>query len=1037
MFDVHVLRIHVTSISFLRHALLFFTEGYPRTAVLPVFGAALLLALLTPARLAHCAKIVWWQHPQREQVEIVFPLAAPAPDVRRVDPLTVRILAAREAWGPVQELTLPAFTGANLLKALVPEGPGMLVQLRTKAFGFVTQYDAASRRLTIDFFPDPLGGRWTLPLLDPPLVPERTVKPRVIQPSGSAAPAAQAQEAPTPSLPGDEGERVAESVRSPALISGQTPAPERTEPDLPRPESLPPAEPMPAAGQVRGPIRAPVVQRVPATPAPGVLRSRIERVGPEDARPVHTAPDMPAPAAVVEAPDVSGVEPAPPEDKPETVAQIDVPETSPQEAIPPQREISPADVQGFVAEPEVSGPIQEEPAQNEADKPVAESEETPPAAAPAEKEPKKSEPGEEYRKQLSSARAAMMNGEFDVAVQSLRMLSSQADLPDDLRPEVLYDLADALFSLHLDDLAGNFAAVAGGYEQAMNLNHKSPRAASALRNLGVVHLRVNNLPEARAYFNVLRQEHPHDPLVPTADYYLGDYFLKRGDYAQAADHFQTVVEKYPEHSIVQQSSVGLARALYAMGFDDRAFQIMDFLEKRWPRYYIDDPSLLELAGIIALRANSLETAEQRLLTYYNLVPDTPDAHMLLARLGDIYLLTGKPGAARHVLEKTVREYPDEEGGLIAKMRLAEGGIHDDPSLDDVFYTMKAAEVYTHIIEKHPQSPLAAVATVKLAIWQIWNKRLEDSLATVRDFLANRGQHPLAPKPLEIGMEAFSQLVERNLQDARFAETIQQWELNEFLHPLEPVFSVQTQLGLAMAFWKTGDHQRAIQLARPYLSGTTPGQAQGFALDLVLGIYLEQQQWDRIVDLDPLRKKLALSPDRLRELSYALALALESLDRSDEARTHWLHLAEDLRLGQVQRGYALYFLARKAMQGEDLEKTYLYAQEALSLLLLDRKDSGKIKDCISWLTQVTERTGRMQEALAWALEFDQLIGEDDPDWAMSRYRLAQLHQRMQDHDQWQKILQDLQQKDPRGLYGRLAGSALQGRTLEDNVGRFRQ
>jgi len=993
----------------------------------------LLLALLVFAQNALCAKIAWWQHPQHEQVEIVFSRDLPAPDVRRVDPLTVRILAHKDAWGPPRDLTLPAFTGADLLQALVPEGNALLVKLQSKAFGFVTQYDDAARRLTIDFFPDPLGGRW---LFDPPTP--------WIQTQEDAAPA---RATSTPVAPAQTARplETAHPQPAPPLSSKPLSPPEPLQgtrsPDTSTPEQLVPEAPLiqasPEAG-VRGPVHAPLARSAPEIPAPthtsNVLRSRIERVGPEDARSVAANQEVP-PALVAE---VSSL----PQEKQDSLTDKPATDIPPEhhdhlpEPMPIRREITRSDMPMQVAEPEEPERLEttstvEEVASND------EIEEPQPSKPPATIDAKPVDPAENYQRRLSNARTAMMNGEFADAVLALRTLASLADLPESLREDVLYDLADALFSLHLEDLAGNFAEVAKAYEQAMNVNPASPRAATALRNLGVLHLRVNNLPEAKAFFNVLRQEHPHDPLVPTTEYYLGEYFLERGDYAQAADHFQTVIEKYPEHNIARQCSISLARALYALGYDDQAFQIMDFLEKRWPRYYIDDPSLLELAGIIALRVNSLESAKERLSTYYNLVPDNPEAHMLLARLGDIYLLTGKPDAAEHVFEKTAREYPEEEGGLVARMRLVEGGIHDDPTLDDVFATLRAAQVYTHIIEKHPQSPLAAVATVKLAIWQVWNKRLEDSLVTIRDFLANRPHHSLAPKALEIGVEAFSQLVDRNLRDGRFSEIIDQWQLHPFLHPLEPELGAQTILGLAMGFWKTGDHQRAIQLARPHLSEITPQHAQNFALDLLLGIYLEQQQWAEIVALESLREELELSLDRIRELNYAVALALENLDRPNEAGEYWLTLAEDLQLSETRRGYALYFLARRALRDENLEKVYQYAQEALSLLLLDRKDSGKIRDSIAWLTQVTERTGRMQEALAWALEFDQLIKEDDPDWAMSRYRLAQLYQRMQHHDQWRKILVDLQQKNPDGLYGRLAGSALQGRELEDSVGRFLQ
>lgn len=645
------------------------------------------------------------------------------------------------------------------------------------------------------------------------------------------------------------------------------------------------------------------------------------------------------------------------------------------------------------------------------------------------------DPDEKFRTLLSASRAAMMNGEFDIAVEGLGVLANHPDLSDALREEVLYDLGDALFGLHQDDLAENFGPIAQAYERAMNFNPTSRRRAMALRNLGVLHLRVNNLPEAQAYFNVLKRDHPHDPLVPTSEYYLGQFFLDRGDFDQAADHFQIVVQNHPEHSIAQQSSVGLARALNAMGYDEQAFQIMDFLEKRWPRYYIEEPELLELAGIIALRVNALEVAKQRLLTYYNLVPDTPDADMLLARIGDIYLLTGRPDPARRVFEKTAEMFPDQEGGLISKMRLVEGGIHDEPSLEDMFTTRRAADVYSEIISKHPDSPLAAVATIKLAIWQVWNKRLEDSLLVLSEFLESHPNHSLVPKALEVGKEAFTQLVERNAGDGRYPEILEQWHSNSFLHDLLDELSPETQLGLAMAYWNEGDLEQAITLARPYLQEDTPRQLQVSALELILGIFLEQQQWERIVDLEPLRDDLP--EQQQRELTYSVALALENLNRPEAARPLWRGLAEDLGLSDAQRGYALYFLARNAMQEEQFERVYLYAQEALSLLLLEQEDPGKIRDAVTWLTQVTERTGRLQEALAWALELDQLIDRSDPDWSMTRYRLAQLHQRVHNHAEWQAVLEDLMAEDPRGLYGRLAASALQERDLEDSAGRFLQ
>ena len=77
----------------------------------------------------------------------------------------------------------------------------------------------------------------------------------------------------------------------------------------------------------------------------------------------------------------------------------------------------------------------------------------------------------------------------------------------------------------------------------------------------------------------------------------------------------------------------------------------------------------------------------------------------------------------------VKDYPDEEGGLIAKMRLAEQGVHDQPSIAEMFSLFGKPEsgspedIYTGIIRDHPASPLAPLAQIKLAMRRRWPKRV--------------------------------------------------------------------------------------------------------------------------------------------------------------------------------------------------------------------------------------------------------------------------------------------------------------------------
>ena len=121
--------------------------------------------------------------------------------------------------------------------------------------------------------------------------------------------------------------------------------------------------------------------------------------------------------------------------------------------------------------------------------------------------------------------------------------------------------------------------------------------------------------------------------------------------------------------------MGLAKTLTKVGRYQEAAQIADYIDKRWPRYYIDYPQILRIEGDIAYRNGDIKKARDAYMMFYNIEPKIKDADLVLARLGDIYAKLGNKAAAVDFYNTAVKDYPDAEGGLIAKMRLAEEGVH--------------------------------------------------------------------------------------------------------------------------------------------------------------------------------------------------------------------------------------------------------------------------------------------------------------------------------------------------------------------------
>lgn len=107
-----------------------------------------------------------------------------------------------------------------------------------------------------------------------------------------------------------------------------------------------------------------------------------------------------------------------------------------------------------------------------------------------------------------------------------------------------------------------------------------------------------------------------------------------------------------------------------------------------------------------------------------------------------------------------------------------------------------------------------------------------------------------------------------------------------------------------------------------------------------------------------------------------------------------------------------------------------------MLLETGGDREKIKDCILMTIFAAESSGRYREALKWAAEYDKYIPLSDPEWASSRFRLAQLYEKAGAMAEWKKLMEEVAEKSPDDLYGRLATSALETHKIEQEASKFK-
>ncbi|SBV90419.1 Tetratricopeptide TPR_2 repeat-containing protein (fragment) [uncultured delta proteobacterium] len=910
-----------------------------------------------------------------------------------------------------------------------PRGRALGFFMKTAAFGFVvTRPDRHT--VIINAFADPLGERWTPQGLAAEPQPEETPPPRP-QPATATTPSGAASAALPPSAPGS-AVAGASPTDVPGVVRGrigkaQPGTPEVTATEA-RASALPPPEKeerKPADLHASRPgdqnTEAPGGKLSPLEGRPGsgttTFRSRINPGSSADWDDMQAAQSG-----------QSGQS-----SQSEQLAQSAQPEQAGQAAS--KEPSSPAGT-SHAPQPAAAGKTEHAPAAAKV-----------PEKIYVDKDGKPVPPPPDAAQVLSDIRADMAGLNFKGALEKVESLLQHPELTREQTEEVLHLYSEMLFVVNQGNLAEKYDAITSATVTAMNYNPDSPRNAAAYLRLGYINLKVGNTVEASAYFTRLRRQYPRDESIPLTYYYWGEYYYGRNEMQQAADEFQYIISNYSGSKYARDAAVGLARAYSALGYFQEAYDIIDYIDRRWPRLYLESPPVLELMGDVGYRLGNLDFALERYMIYYNLMPDGPTADVILTRIGDVFARQRQLAPAKEAYTRAETLFPDRDGGLVAMMRLAETGINDAPELATMMTVFqgtrnfKTADIYRKIIKDHPSSELVPLAQLKLAMWYLANNRYEDALAQCTELAQKFPKHELVPRAEEVAMKAFSALAAESAQRNRSGQVLANWQNNPLLQKQEESMPTESRLALANSMWQQRDPDGALKMIAPMFLGAKDPQYSEQALLLALIINLDNDQWEAIEKLGEQVALWELTAKARLQLDYALALSRENLGKSREAEPLWSRVAATGKLDEKQQAYAEYFLAKDAENDRKLQDAYTYGRSALNRFLAiaqkdpQHADTGKINSLLSSLMDISETSGRFAEALDYANRYMANLAPADPQRQGLLFRIAGIYRKQGNTPEWRKALQQLAEQYPDSVHGRAAASTLRSSRLTEDAAQF--
>ena len=649
---------------------------------------------------------------------------------------------------------------------------------------------------------------------------------------------------------------------------------------------------------------------------------------------------------------------------------------------------------------------------------------------------------------LAQARQLIQSMQYEPALEILEQVKAEPLAPEK-REELLYLISDATTGKYNGKWLEGYEPIVSTTSEAMNANLRSPQVPRALERLGMINLRTGNQQDAEGYFGVLHHKYSYDPLVPDVYYALGKDQLERGQYAEAVQSFQLVMQGYPESQVVRDSARDMAEALYKQGHYERAMTIIDFVDRRWPRIYIDDPSYLLLVADTQFRRGRLDDSLQTYWIYYNLVPDNPGNDQLLLNMGTIYLLKGDLDSANTLYAELLRKFPDSQYAPLAVLRQGEEGVFEgNLSVEALFGIFARPNLrtlpevaYERLLKDYPASAEAVSAALRLAVWRLWNREYSTAMNLAEQFLQQHGDSPYAPRADEVILRAFAVELAMDLEEQNYDRILSRWERFPQVRGAYATLDDELRVALARAQINRGNEAEGFALLRPFLERPQDPKYGEYVYKLNLARALRNEDWQGIVDLGAMVENWNFPQAEQNEQVYAMAIARENMGQTPEAVPLWAQLYSRDDIPLYQKAYANYFMARDAERRRsihdayELNKATLRLFERLAVEQPERADSARVQESLVALMDVTEVANRFAEALEWAEEYSSFVPEDSTEYAAFRFRLARLYRKMGDLARWQFYLEDIIQREPESVFGQMAASELRTHQVARDLSRF--
>jgi len=608
---------------------------------------------------------------------------------------------------------------------------------------------------------------------------------------------------------------------------------------------------------------------------------------------------------------------------------------------------------------------------------------------------------EEYRKFLAAhpGHSKAPVARYGLAVALYRMdkvdeaAAEFATLFDEVEFEYAAEVAFLLGQIRMS--RGEFENAAAAFERVMRTQARHELADDATALLLEALYRADHFDAMSEPFRILGEEYASSPLRERGELFWGLSEMSRQRYAEAADHFDRMLERAGESGLAPRIRLLLAKSLHqAEDFDAAAERYREVIEEGDEELAPD--AFFGLATIVRRDGDAAEAAVllDRFFELANEHESAPTAHFERGRvyydLGE-FEKAGPQFAAAADADDSLRDGAaywqaktelrlERYSEAAARLTDAIASFPESPLLAEMHYdravalhkaekpseAIDALREFRSAFPSHEMAP-EALHTIVVTLHQQQN--YAKSAAECRRFLEENPQHALRPQMLFLLGENLYLAGEHEPAVSAFEEFLEEY-------PSDPQRQ-STRFRLGMALERLGRHDDAEKHLAEIVSGSETEEPFRAAL-LVLGdLAFERRDWaaaaarmqeylsieGNLPDADDALIKLGLAQHRGNDLEGALRNYARLIDEHGESP----HATQ----ARFERGQALVALGRDdeaaaafaaVLADQGAERFVPFTLSHLGALAMKADDHETAIDYYQQLREVTTDPAVQAEAI---------------------------------------------------------------------------